>query len=330
MQSLSLATVLLVASQAMLPAPSEYTMEQFVQDLHEARMVAMVEVLQVDSGSGVHAEFATLRVLQTFKGGLARGESTLVVKRDLDMVGWYEPDYRVGEESFLCISDTWRDGVSAAANTRGKFDIARAPGDTVDHVEPPPVGLGFSSEFDYSTSLSAFTSLLSQTLREHEFLGVAPLLPRTGVPLVFATAIDLSGGATLDHVSVQAYQSTNRVTMELIYTPCTGVCPYLYLVKDTSATLDSLSSGTWTATRHKYNSMINAPFVPADDSVQFTVYAQTQAVRPETARSIGRTADTMGRLSGLVDLRGRRAPGAAAGVRFVRATARPVVCLYRR
>jgi hypothetical protein len=304
--------ILLFTFQARsIPPASEYTMVMLEEDLRDARMVALVQCVSIDTSSQAHTELTVLRVLATYKGGLGPGAELVTAKRRLGQVGWYEPDYRVGEQSFICLHDPWQDGVVAGVNTRGKFDVRRDAIDTLDYVDPPPVGLGFSAEFAGYTEADAFEFLMQQFIRDHEYLSVAPLLPRVGSPLTVSTSINLSGGATLDEVLLEA-SAPNSLHLYLTYTPCTGVCPYLYLVTDTGASTDSLPIGTYTAYRYKQNSMLDAP-TPPDDSVTFQVYA---CLSVTSRRTSGAVFATSRRDAALFDITGRtlRRPSASGVV----------------
>lgn len=305
-----LAILAFLGYAAAIPAPTEYTKEMLEQDLHGARLVARVTVVRIDTSLDGATELATIAIDTIYKGGTAAaGDSTLVAGRRLNIVGEYAPNYRVGEQSFMCFTDRWQDGLTVAANTRAKFDITPD-----DSVEPPPVGLGFSDEFQYARTASAFSLTLRHIIRTNEYLSIAPMLAVPGDSLVLRTSIDLSGGATLDNVTATVDPSRNRLGMRLVYTPCTGACPDNYVILDTSATVTSLGPGTYMAYRYKENTLLGAPYAPPDDSVRFTVYepvhvsasSKREAVRPGSALSgaTGRAYDLCGRRIDGAPLRG--------------------------
>ena len=139
---------------------------------------------------------------------------------------------------------------------------------------PPPVGYGFSDEFDYQQTIIAFKALLIETIRTNEFIQFAPVLPKEDQAVMFMTSIDLSGGGELIYTALDHRAGSFGITFRLGFQPCTSqVCPDNYLVIDTARTLGTLAPGSYAAYRAEllpYQSSV----IP-DDSVRFTVYAVT-------------------------------------------------------
>lgn len=325
MQRFLLATIVCFVHAAAVPPPTEYTMAMLEQDLHDARLVALVTVTAIDSGSGAQFEWTTLRIDSTFKGGPAlAGESNVHVKRQLNLVGGYEPDFRVGEQSYLCFDDQWHDGFYLAANARAKFDITAD-----DSVEAPPVGLGFSDELATARTVQSFAGLLSETIGGNEWLSVSPILATPADSVILRTSIDLSGGTTLDAVMLNT--AAQRLDMRLLYTPCSGACPSLFLIKDTSAAVVGLPAGNYVAYRYEQNSEEDTATLPApDDSVRFTVYGAVSVPPASAPESVPQPRQNTGDAGGAYDLRGRalsrtRAAGLLLYMTRHAAVVRPVV-----
>ncbi len=287
---------------AAIPPPTEYTKEMLNQDLHGARLVARVTVVRIDTSADGNDELATIDIDTVYKGATAAaGDSTLAARRRLNLVGGYAPNYQVGEQSFMCFTDQWQDGATVAANARAKFDITPD-----DSVEPPPVGLGFSDEFKYARRASAFSRMIQETIRTNEFLSVAPILATPSDRIVLRTSIDLSGGATLEEVTASVDAARNRLSMRLVYTPCTGICPDNLLFLDTSATVAALNPGSYVAYRYKENTLLDEPFVPPDDSVRFRVYQPVSVSSSPERKTVRSSNAPSGAVEHAYDLRGRR------------------------
>jgi hypothetical protein len=269
--------LILAAGVYSLPPPSEYTMEMFKQDLGYAHLVALVEVVAIDTI--VRTErYVKFKVVKCFKGGVSSADSFLVSKRNLGMIGGYGEHYYKGLKSIICFSDTWKDGTNLMVNPRGKYDIKG------DSIVPPPVGYGFSQEFTYYQTQQPFEHLIIQTIQHEEFLQFMPILPGTKDKIRFRTSIDLSGGGELNSIVVQRNDSLKRIDLVLTYTPCEGICPAIFIMVDTTVSVGQLAAGTYSAYRFKINTLINkvqepGSFFRADDSVRFTVYGPTE-VKP--------------------------------------------------
>lgn len=258
----------LAASVAAIPAPTEYTLDMLKQDLQGAHLVALCEVLDTAySPSSVRPErLVTFKVLECYKGGVS--DSVIRSMRVMNMVGAYSEYYEIGLKTIVCFYDGWNDGVYLHVNPRGKFDITDQ-----DSVVPPPVGYGFSDEFDYYQTSASFKNLVTETIRTNEFIQFAPVLPRENQPITFKTSIFFTGGqllyqllyATLDHQAGSLY-----IGFRLEYQPCTSqVCSAILI--DTAITLGTLPPGSYRAFRSEYLPVQS--WAPATDSVFFTVYA---------------------------------------------------------
>ncbi len=266
-----------------VPPPSEYTMEMFVEDLRSAHLVALGEVTDIDtltSGSDIEQiQYTDFKVMKCYKGGIESKDSMVYIKNQLNLVGGYSQNYEIGLRSIICFYDSYKDGKHLRANARGKFDIAKG-----DSVIPPPVGLGFSSDFDYNLTLESFESLIEQTIQSEEMIQLIPVLPKEGQNIRFKTSINLSGGATLNDVVLEMGKSSNIINYTLSFTPCTSeVCPAIFLIVDTTVALGELKAGEYTAYRYEINYLINEPqglFAP-DDSVSFTVYKAAVDIKPK-------------------------------------------------
>jgi hypothetical protein len=280
-----LLSAVLASTTLGLPAPSEYTTAMFAADLQAAHLVAQVRVVSLDTSARM--EHVVLKVLSVYKGGLNGVDSLVHDSRNLDMVGWYEPGYAVGQRSIVCCADAAKDGVNLRVNSRGKYAIGVG-----DSVQPPPTGLGFSAEFAGHELLANFEGLLASVITDNQFLQFAPVLPRSTQAITFRTLFMMGGGDVINSLAIDQPVGTNTLRFTITYTPCTGVCPNSIRLVDTSAVLNSLPAGTYTAYRYMENSLIDPPFVLPDDSVTFTVYA-TSAVGPvaRPTRALPRLSD---------------------------------------
>ncbi|MFH1760326.1 MAG: hypothetical protein ABIA63_04420, partial [bacterium] len=265
-----------------IPQPTEYTMEMLKEDLGNAHFTALIEVIGVDT---LGLEFtqevsARFKVVRCYKGGIESQDSIYCSKHNPFIIGGYIPQYKIGLRSIICYTDSYKDGLNLYANGRAKFDISED-----DSVAPPPTGLGFSSDFDYSRTLQAFEDLIRQTIQWEELLQYMPILATENQELFFKTSIDLSGGAALDNITLSARSSVQNVyDLVLTYTPCTGICPLLFFIKDTTVSAGKLQPGSYKIYRNEINTMINSPsgIFPPTDSVSFTVYG--------TAHSAGKVS----------------------------------------
>jgi len=249
------------------------------EDLHSAHLVARIEVIRVDTVGGSMArqeEHAHLRVDTVYKGGLRQGVTTVVARYPINVVGAYLPGFEVGKRAFVCLEDTWEDGATLWANGTATFHI-----DPDDTVQSPPGSMKFSSEFDHARTERGFANLVVRLMRNAGYVEYVPILATTADSITIKSWINLSGGATLDNVGIEYNASTGTIDFSLLYTPCTGICPTLIYYVDTSASLAPLPAGTYTAYRTAVDSRINAPFVPPDDSVTFTVYTPLSSSAPE-------------------------------------------------
>jgi hypothetical protein len=263
-----------------VPPPTEYTTEMLEQDLAQAHLVALSEVLEIDTvENGLEqTEHVHLRILKCYKGGIAVEDSVIATIRSLNLVGGYSQTYEVGLQSIVCYYDGAGDGVHLTVNARGKFDLAGT-----DSILPPPVGYGFGDDLDlYSGSLSLFEELLEETIRRREFVQFMPVLPYEDDEISLKSAIDVSGGAELLFAAVDVQESLNLIHLYLTYLPCTSqACPSLYLIVDTTVSVGTLTPGRYTAYRYEINYLINEPtgISAPTDSVRFTVYSSTATRR---------------------------------------------------
>jgi hypothetical protein len=188
-----------------IPPPVEYSMAMLQQDLKQAHLVALGEVIQIDtipfeldSLLAVDPPFlmnelrVNIKIIKCYKGDIEAEGSLVHTKKNLNLVGGYDSRYEQGLQSIICFYDGFGDGVFLTVNPRGKFDLHN------DSIIPPPVGFGFTDEFDYSQTFTAFEFLLQETIRHQEYLQFMPVLPRNDQDIHLKTSIDISGGATLD------------------------------------------------------------------------------------------------------------------------------------
>jgi hypothetical protein len=258
-----------------VPAPSQYTIARLVSALHSAPLVALGEVMNIDtSDSGSYkTQFTTIKLLTIFKGGVANTDSSVVAMLNLASVGGYALNYKVGAKSILFFYDTPLDGSHLSVSGGDKFDVGAG-----DSILPPPVGLGFSTEFTYYQTLPLFSELIVSTLRDSGYISYLPVLPKSSDIISFRTWTTLTGGATIDSITISQLEG-NRISFVFTYTPCPGpACPDIVRFIDTTSRFKQLLPGNYTVYRYLINSALKtmAPIAP-DDSATFTVYPNATA-----------------------------------------------------